>query len=74
MDAKTAFRLLVGLHRNYEKLSQLVEETGNTSNSVMTLQQKSQNLEKRTDTMDLAALTADLAAMHEENKKLLERK
>lgn len=40
----------------------------------MTLQQKAQALEKRTDTMDLATLSNDLGAIREENKKLMEKK
>eukprot|EP00008_Paramoeba_atlantica_P009085 CAMPEP_0201478608 /NCGR_PEP_ID=MMETSP0151_2-20130828/3396_1 /ASSEMBLY_ACC=CAM_ASM_000257 /TAXON_ID=200890 /ORGANISM="Paramoeba atlantica, Strain 621/1 / CCAP 1560/9" /LENGTH=619 /DNA_ID=CAMNT_0047859725 /DNA_START=129 /DNA_END=1988 /DNA_ORIENTATION=- len=69
-DAKAAFKVLAGLHRTYEKLSTIVEETGSSANQIMILQSKLQTLEKRAKTMDLEGLVADLESVRADNKKL----
>uniref|UniRef100_A0A7S4NKW6 Coiled-coil domain-containing protein 22 homolog n=1 Tax=Paramoeba aestuarina TaxID=180227 RepID=A0A7S4NKW6_9EUKA len=70
MMAKKAFRILVSLHKNYERLGEIVEETGTSSNSSSTLSNKTIVLEKKTKTMDLEGLEKDLADIRAENKRL----
>eukprot|EP00455_Lapot_gusevi_P036503 TRINITY_DN4062_c0_g2_i1.p1 TRINITY_DN4062_c0_g2~~TRINITY_DN4062_c0_g2_i1.p1 ORF type:complete len:673 (+),score=267.37 TRINITY_DN4062_c0_g2_i1:68-2020(+) len=72
-SAAQAYRYLVNLRDNFDKLIQLVEKTGGTQNELRDLASRIQNLEERNTLLNFERVRSDLEAVKTENAAIAKR-
>jgi len=69
--SKQAYRDFVTMDECFKKLIATIEETGETSNTIMQLEIKIGQMQAKVDTLNVERLEQDYQAMKKENQKLL---
>lgn len=71
--SKQAYKDLVAMDTSFKKLVQMLEETGDTRNTIMELEIKIEQLKGRVDSLNMERLQKDLEMMKGENIKLIKQ-
>lgn len=72
-SAKQAYKDLVAMNGNFEKLTSTIGETGRIQTSLLDLQSKLEQLQARSESLNLDQVLADLKEVKAENAQLLAR-
>lgn len=69
-SAKKCYKLLVGVHENFAKLTQSVEETGQIATQIRDLEAKMEQAELRSNVLNMERVATDLKQIKSENSAL----
>jgi len=66
-----AYKQVAAMDENFKKLQKVIEEAGSTKNNILNLEAKIEQIQLRTNSLNVDRLETDLTEIKEENKKLL---
>eukprot|EP01113_Clastostelium_recurvatum_P012785 TRINITY_DN16665_c0_g1_i2.p1 TRINITY_DN16665_c0_g1~~TRINITY_DN16665_c0_g1_i2.p1 ORF type:complete len:624 (-),score=205.72 TRINITY_DN16665_c0_g1_i2:48-1919(-) len=71
--AVQAYKHFAAMDEGFKKLVRVIEETGVARTSVLTLESKSEQIQLRTNTLNVDRLEKDLEEIKQENQKLIQK-
>ena len=71
--AAKAYKLLVQVNDEYQNITDKISETGSVTNAALSLEDKIEKLQERTENLDVDTLKSDYNAVREENAEIISR-